>query len=102
MGTGVPAPVDGRLTAIPEAAGGNLINRDRMWHYTEGRANWDPIWPGHGIRIIPGPSSLWFDAEGNRLPAPHRVSGGDARLKTLAARRDAQLRRQLVSAQAVE
>ncbi|HNJ79612.1 MAG TPA: FAD-binding protein, partial [Marmoricola sp.] len=41
------------------------------WHYTEGLHNWDSIWENHGIRIIPGPSSLWFDAEGNRLPAPN-------------------------------
>ncbi len=70
MVAGVPAHVDGRMIAITEATGGNLINRDRMWHYTEGVQNWDPIWANHGIRIIPGPSSLWFDAFGKRLPAP--------------------------------
>ena len=47
-----------------------MINPDRMWHYIEGMRNWDPIWTNHGIRIIPGPSSLWFDAVGRRLPAP--------------------------------
>ena len=47
-----------------------MINPDRMWHYTEGIQNWDPIWPMHGIRILPGPSSLWLDATGNRLPVP--------------------------------
>lgn len=67
---GVPAHVDGRMLAITEAAGGRVINRDRMWHYTEGIENWNPIWPQHGIRILPGPSSLWFDARGNRLPVP--------------------------------
>lgn len=70
MITGVPAHVDGRMLAITEAAGASLINRDRMWHYTEGIHNWNPIWPGHGIRILPGPSSMWFDAVGNRLPVP--------------------------------
>lgn len=70
MVTGVPAHVDGRMIGITEAAGGNLINRDRMWHYVEGIRNWDPIWAQHGIRILPGPSSMWLDAEGNRLPAP--------------------------------
>jgi predicted oxidoreductase len=70
MITGVPAHVDGRMLAISEAAGASLINRDRMWHYTEGIHNWNPIWPGHGIRILPGPSSMWFDAVGNRLPVP--------------------------------
>ena len=70
MLTGVPAYVDGRMLAIAERAGGRLVNRDRMWHYVEGVRNWDPIWPGHGIRILPGPSSMWFDARGNRLPAP--------------------------------
>ncbi|MFB9442929.1 FAD-binding dehydrogenase [Dactylosporangium vinaceum] len=70
MVSGVPAHVDGRMLAITEAAGGRIINPDRMWHYTEGLRNWDPIWPGHGIRILPGPSSLWLDATGKRLPAP--------------------------------
>ena len=70
MIAGVPAHVDGRMIAISEAAGGHVINGDRMWHYTEGVKNWDPIWPAHGIRILPGPSSLWFDATGNRLPLP--------------------------------
>jgi len=67
---GVPAHVDGRMIGITEAIGGRVINRDRMWHYTEGITNYDPIWPHHGIRIIPGPSSLWLDAAGTRLPGP--------------------------------
>jgi predicted oxidoreductase len=70
MVTGVPAYVDGRGIDIAETAGARLVNRDRMWHYTEGLHNWDPVWPGHGIRILPGPSSLWLDALGRRLPAP--------------------------------
>lgn len=70
MVAGVPAHVDGRMIAISEAAGGHVINGDRMWHYTEGVRNWDPIWPAHGIRILPGPSSMWFDARGNRFPPP--------------------------------
>lgn len=70
MLTGVPSHVDGRMLAIAEAAGGNIINRDRMWHYVEGIQNWNPIWPNHGIRILPGPSTMWLDALGNRLPAP--------------------------------
>ncbi|MEU4311855.1 FAD-binding dehydrogenase [Nocardia sp. NPDC024068] len=70
MISGVPAHVDGRMLGISEEAGAALVNRDRMWHYTEGINNWDPIWPDHAIRIIPGPSSLWFDATGTRLPAP--------------------------------
>jgi predicted oxidoreductase len=70
MISGVPAHVDGRMIGITEAAGGRLINRDRMWHYVEGVQNWNPIWPMHGIRILPGPSSMWFDATGKRLPSP--------------------------------
>ncbi|MDV3219864.1 FAD-binding dehydrogenase [Intrasporangium sp.] len=70
MVAGVPAHVDGRMIGITQQAGGRVINPDRMWHYTEGLRNWDPIWDNHGIRILPGPSSLWVDARGNRLPAP--------------------------------
>ena len=70
MLTGVPAYVDGSMQAVARAAGADLINGDRMWHYVEGIENWDPVWPGHGIRILPGPSSLWLDATGARLPVP--------------------------------
>jgi predicted oxidoreductase len=70
MVSGVPAHVDGRMLGIAAKAGANVINPDRMWHYVEGIRNWDPIWANHGIRILPGPSSLWLDAAGNRLPAP--------------------------------
>ncbi|WP_298104465.1 FAD-binding dehydrogenase [Bradyrhizobium sp.] len=70
MISGVPEYVDGRMIGITEQAGARLINRDRMWHYVEGIRNWSPIWPRHGIRILPGPSSMWFDAAGRRLPSP--------------------------------
>ncbi len=71
MLSGVPAHVDGSGLTLGQAAGGSVINPDRMWHYVEGIQNWSPIWPRHGIRILPGPSSMWFDALGNRLPAPN-------------------------------
>jgi predicted oxidoreductase len=69
--SGVPAHVDGLMLGIAESAGAHHINRDRMWHYTEGIENWNPIWAKHGIRILPGPSSLWLDATGKRLPVPN-------------------------------
>ena len=70
MVSGVPDYVDGQMQLVAERAGASVINTDRMWHYCEGLRNWDPIWPNHGIRILPGPSSLWFDADGNRLEPP--------------------------------
>lgn len=70
MLSGVPAYVDGSMHGVADAAGAHLINGDRMWHYVEGIENWDPVWPSHGIRILPGPSSLWLDATGKRLPVP--------------------------------
>jgi predicted oxidoreductase len=71
MVSGVPKHVDGELQRVVERAGAHLINGDRMWHYTEGIRNWNPIWQNHGIRILPGPSSLWLDPTGKRLPFPH-------------------------------
>lgn len=71
MVAGVPAHVDGQLQQTVHAQGANLINPDRMWHYTEGLRNWNPIWKGHGIRVLPGPSSLWLSPSGERLPYPH-------------------------------
>ncbi|MCK8679315.1 FAD-binding dehydrogenase [Streptomyces lichenis] len=68
--SGVPAHVDGLMLDVAGGAGARLVNRDRMWHYTEGIENWNPIWARHGIRILPGPSSLWLDATGRRLPVP--------------------------------
>lgn len=70
MVAGVPAYVDGSMQTAAASAGARLINGDRMWHYVEGIRNWDPVWPNHGIRILPGPSSLWLDATGTRLPVP--------------------------------
>ncbi|MEU8622407.1 FAD-binding dehydrogenase [Streptomyces sp. NPDC048623] len=70
MLSGVPAHVDGLMLGIAEDAGAHHVNRDRMWHYTEGVENWNPIWAKHGIRILPGPSSIWLDATGRRLPVP--------------------------------
>ena len=78
--SGVPPHVDGLLQQAVHETGASLINADRMWHYTEGLRNWNPIWPGHGIRILSGPSSVWLDPGGRRLPFPH-VPGVD----TLAA-----------------
>lgn len=83
MISGVPEHVDGRMLGVAETAGARLVNRDRMWHYTEGIRNWNSIWPNHGIRIIPGPSSMWFDARGRRFPAPN-IPGFDT-LGTLGA-----------------
>ncbi|WP_194419692.1 FAD-binding dehydrogenase [Microbacterium abyssi] len=70
MLSGVPAYVDGSMQIVSQVAGAHLIGGDRMWHYVEGIQNWDPVWPMHGIRILPGPSSLWLDATGRRLPVP--------------------------------
>ncbi|EEB83186.1 FAD-binding dehydrogenase [Roseobacter sp. GAI101] len=70
MISGVPDYVDGKMHAIAADAGAGLINEDRMWHYCEGVENWNPIWPNHGIRILPGPSSIWLDAKGDRMEAP--------------------------------
>jgi predicted oxidoreductase len=76
MVAGVPAHVDGRMVGIAEKVGANIVNRDRMWHYTEGLHNWNPVWENHGIRVLPAPSSLWIDANGKRLP-PHLFPGTD-------------------------
>lgn len=70
MLSGVPDSTDGLMLGIAEAAGGRLINGDRMWHYPEGVANHSPVWTRHGIRILSGPSPLWLDALGRRLPTP--------------------------------
>ena len=71
MVSGVPAHVDGYMRGVVEASGGRVINPDRMWHYTEGLRNWKPVWENHGIRVLPGPSSLWFSPQGERLPFPN-------------------------------
>lgn len=78
MISGVPAHVDGRMQAISEEAGATMVNKDRMWAYVEGIHNWDPVWPDHAIRILPGPSSMWFDAAGRRLEGMSGVPGADS------------------------
>ena len=78
MISGVPAHVDGRMQGIAEDAGATMVNKDRMWAYVEGIHNWDPVWPDHAIRILPGPSSMWFDATGRRLEGMSGVPGADS------------------------
>jgi predicted oxidoreductase len=70
MLSGVPDHVDGKMLEVAAATGARVINSDRMWHYPEGIDNYAPIWPRHGIRILSGPSPLWLDARGKRLPVP--------------------------------
>ncbi len=70
MISGVPDSTDGLMLAVAQGAGGRLINGDRMWHYPEGIVNHSPVWPRHGIRVLSGPSPLWLDANGHRLPTP--------------------------------
>jgi predicted oxidoreductase len=70
MLSGVPDYVDGLLQEIVNHAGGRIINPDRMWHYPEGLLNYAPVWSAHGIRILSGPTPLWLDAHGRRLPPP--------------------------------
>jgi predicted oxidoreductase len=73
MLSGVPAHVDGRMIGITERAGGAVINRDRMWHYVEGIANWNPVWPLHGIRILGRPAAAAAALPGVRHPRHARV-----------------------------
>ena len=68
--SGVPDHVDGHMLEVVAQSGGHLINPDRMWHYPEGIHNYAPIWSRHAIRILSGPSPLWLDARGHRLPIP--------------------------------
>ncbi len=68
--SGVPDSTDGLMLAVTQRAGGRVINPDRMWHYPEGIINHSPVWSRHGIRVLSGPSPLWLDAEGQRLPSP--------------------------------
>jgi predicted oxidoreductase len=70
MITGVPDHVDGRMLAITAAAGGTIINPDRMWHYVEGIKNWNPIWTAHAIVscLVRHRSGSTRAAGGCRLP----------------------------------
>lgn len=70
MLSGVPDHVDGSGIVAARAAGAAVVHEDRMWHYPEGITDHTPVWSHHGIRILAGPSSLWLDADGHRLPAP--------------------------------
>ncbi len=68
--SGVPDSTDGLMLGVAVRAGARMINPDRMWHYPEGVAGHSPVWSRHGIRILSGPTPLWLDAQGHRLPSP--------------------------------
>lgn len=67
---GVPDHVDGSGLLLAQDAGANVTNIQRMWNYPEGIPHHTPVWSKHAVRIINGPSTLWFDARGRRLPPP--------------------------------
>ena len=68
--SGVPDGTDGSGLDLARGAGGAVVHAERMWHYPEGIPMPDGVWSRHGVRILPGPSSLWLDSTGQRLPAP--------------------------------
>ena len=70
MLSGVPEHVDGRMIGIAESGRRSGDQPGPDVALRRGHTNWNPVWPMHGIRILPGPSSLWLDATGKRLPAP--------------------------------
>lgn len=67
---GVPDHVDGRMLDVVASNGGNITNTDRMWNYPEAIPHHTPVWSRHAVRVLAGPSSLWLDATGRRLPPP--------------------------------
>lgn len=67
---GVPDHVDGSMLELVERSGGSILNSGRMWSYPEGIPHHTPVWSRHAVRILAGPSSMWLDATGRRLPPP--------------------------------
>jgi predicted oxidoreductase len=86
---GVPEHVDGRMLDIASDTGARVVNLDRMWTYAEGLRHHTPLWDSHGVRILPGPSALWLDGRGERLPANIKP-GSDALGGLIATRANGQ------------
>lgn len=67
---GNPAHVTGKMLGVAKAAGANVVNQNRLWFYPDGVTNVNPIWPDHGIHLNTGPSALWLEGSGQRMPPP--------------------------------
>ena len=68
---------DGHLHDEVEAQGGSIKNQGWMWNYASGVKHPKPEYDNHGLSLIPGRSSLWMDALGNRIGPMPLVTGFD-------------------------
>lgn len=68
---------DGHLHDEVQAEGGSIKNLGWMWNYASGVKHPKPEYENHGLSIMPGRSSLWMDALGNRIGPMPLITGFD-------------------------
>jgi len=71
---------DGRLLELAEELGANVTHLEKMWNYAAGVRHWAPLFPNHGLSLVPAKSPLWVNYQGKRFVDPPLVGSYDTLL----------------------
>jgi hypothetical protein len=63
-----------------EELGANVTHLERMWNDAAGVRHWAPLFPNHGLRLVPAKSPLWVNFQGRRFVDPPLVGSYDSLL----------------------
>jgi uncharacterized protein len=68
---------DGQLLDRAEELGANITHLEKMWNYAAGVRHWAPLFPNHGLSLVPAKSPLWVNYQGRRFVDPPLVGAYD-------------------------
>jgi predicted oxidoreductase len=71
---------DGKLLDLAQSLGAKVTHLEKMWNYAAGVRHWNPIFPNHGLSLVPAKSPLWVNYEGRRFVDPPLVGSYDTLL----------------------
>jgi hypothetical protein len=71
---------DGKLLDRAEELGANITHLEKMWNYAAGVRHWEPMFPNHGLSLVPAKSPLWVNYQGRRFVDPPLVGAFDTLL----------------------
>jgi predicted oxidoreductase len=71
---------DGKLLDRAEELGANITHLEKMWNYAAGVRHWEPLFPNHGLSLVPAKSPLWVNYQGRRFVDPPLVGAYDTLL----------------------
>jgi predicted oxidoreductase len=71
---------DGKLLDRAAELGAKITHLEKMWNYAAGVRHWEPLFPNHGLSLVPAKSPLWVNYQGRRFVDPPLVGAFDTLL----------------------